>query len=608
MIQRPTLHVLAEAAEIGLPEAAAVPASAFDPILRPFIKKNVARAVAAATARTTSPRGDHVLRLAFLDRLGSAPNDLDPNDERAVEKAFDTLAAPYLPPRRAGATANPNGGIYREPAADRDATSAPDDLRRPKRRWPITVPAAIIALLSVLATVATFVLPRVWPTPAARFRKTPFGKALGEPLTDVVVDSDRFRIDGAARAKILGGDVRSQIGEDAYRALESTVDELPRVGRSTESSIDRALADLYANVNQLDAKLAAAKVPAHLHAYGSSTSGGPVAWLTSYFVEQREELAFDGMPVRFVWGRRIDGLNLADNRLYKAHAEDWAIVAMDLVEEELVQTLLAPLAIGAPLAPSDAAPAGSPRAELSITASRVVVAELVEATHVSRADAASLHHAIAQRNEIAGSLAKLGYRLPATSGIELSASTQRFVMRAREGHPREEALLEDYLRLNDRAAGYRRDVAPAVAALTRIEEEELGGYLFEQKRVATVSFPKLGEAADQPRARALVATSLAMLARPQECTKLALWRMLLPAFDAQSYDGAASMAASMALLNALKLGRPADPFLVDEDDAFMRAFAKALELPPARIREAAEAAYKDLFGHAAPSFVRKTLR
>ena len=45
MIHRPTLHVLAEASEFGLPEAATVPARAFDPILRPFIKKKVRRAV-----------------------------------------------------------------------------------------------------------------------------------------------------------------------------------------------------------------------------------------------------------------------------------------------------------------------------------------------------------------------------------------------------------------------------------------------------------------------------------------------------------------------------------------------------------------------------------
>jgi hypothetical protein len=606
MIQKPTLHVLAEAAEIGLPEAASVPATAFDPALRPFIRRNVKRAVDAASARTTSKLGDHVLRLAFLDFLGTAPADLDPNDERAVAKAFDTLAAPYLPPRPTAASALPNGGAYRAIAADRDPATYAESARRAKRRWPITVPASIVAVLGVVATVALFLVPRLWPSPDARFRKTPFGKALGEPLTDVVVANDR-KIDTDARAKILGSDVKGQIGPEAFGALERTIDELPRLRQSDETSVDDALKALYADVNELDAKLGAAKVPAHLHAYGSLASGRPVAWLSSYFVEQREELAFDGAPLRFVWGRRIDGLNLADNRLYKAHAEDWAIVSMDLLEQEFVQTLLAPLGKGAPLWPSDSAPEKSARAELSVTAGRILAAELVEVTKVSPSEAAALHKAIAQRNEIAGSLSKSGYRLPATSGIELPAATVRRITRARDGNPRERALLEDFLRLNDRAASYRRDVAPAIAALTRIEEEELGGYIFEQKRVADVALPKLGEAADHPRGRALVASSLALLARKQDCTKLALWRLLQPALDSQSYDGNAATAAAMALLNALGLGRPTDTFFFDDDEAFLRAFTKALELPPARLREGADAAYRDVFGHPPPSFTRKTL-
>src|SRR4051794_6157971 len=73
MIQRPTLQVLAEAAEIGLPEAATAPARKFDPLLRPFIRKRVLRAVSAAGKHTTSTKGDHILRLAFLACHESGP-------------------------------------------------------------------------------------------------------------------------------------------------------------------------------------------------------------------------------------------------------------------------------------------------------------------------------------------------------------------------------------------------------------------------------------------------------------------------------------------------------------------------------------------------------
>lgn len=237
-----------------------------------------------------------------------------------------------------------------------------------------------------MAAVAVFFVPRLLPSPNARFRKTAFGKALGEPLTDVVVASSRGG-DSDARKKLLTPDVKKQIGSDACDSLTRVVDELPHVRGDGEESIDLALAPLYLEVNELDAKLAKARVPAHLHAYGSMSGGRPVVWLTSYFVENRDELTFEKQPVRFVWARRIDGLNLAENRLYKAHAEDWVIVSMDRVEEELVQTLLAAIAKGAPLAPDDSEGATSPRGELSRTASRIVSDELVAVTKVSREDA-----------------------------------------------------------------------------------------------------------------------------------------------------------------------------------------------------------------------------
>lgn len=607
MIRRPTLHVLAEAAEIGLPETATVPARAFDPVLRPFIAKKVRGAVDAASTRTTSKHGDHLLRVAFLDFLGEAPKDLDPNDERAVEQVFRSLATPYLPPPAAGDPARAAGGAYRVSAADREATSFEDAKRRPRRRWPITVPASIVMLLATVTTVAFFLVPRLLPSAGERFRKTAFGKALGEPLTDVVVAAGRGQADADARAKLLTPDVKRQIGDDAYGSLERVVDEVPHVRADGEEAIDLALAPLYLEFNELDAKLAAAKVPAHLHAYGSAASGKPVVWLTSYFVEQREELTFDATSVRFVWGRRIDGLNFSDSTLYKAHAEDWAVVSMDNVEQEFVQQLLAPLAKGAPMAPDEQVDDKSARAELSRTAGRLISAELVSSTKVSASDAEALHRAIAQRNEIAGSLSKLGYRLPASSGIELSAATVRRITRARDDEPRERALLDDFLRMNARAASHRRDVAAAVAALAHLEEEELGSLIIEQKRLATVPAPKLGERANTPRGRSVAAASLAVLARPQSCPRLALWLLVRPMYEPESYDRTAAHAATSALLERLGLAPHENLFGYGASEAFTLGVTKALELAPERVREAAAATYQDIFDRAPPRFVRKVL-
>lgn len=309
-----------------------------------------------------------------------------------------------------------------------------------------------------------------------------------------------------------------------------------------------------------------------------------------------------------MWGRRIDGLNLSDLRLYKADAEDWAIVSMDLVEQEFVQKLLAPLAQGAPMSPDDSAAAKSARAELGKTAGRVIAAELVSETKVSTADASALFSAIGQRNQIAASLATLGYGFPITSGIELSAGIVRRVARARDENPRDRALLDDFARMNDRAASYRRDVAPAVAALARLEEEELGGTIVERKRPTDVAPPKLGEAATRnPRARALVASALAMVARRQTCPKLALWRLTAPAFDGSGYEAAMSTTVSTLLFKQLGLGPAKDADDFEDADDYERTLAKALELTPAQLEKAARATYQELFGRAPPTFTRRSL-
>jgi hypothetical protein len=231
----------------------------------------------------------------------------------------------------------------------------------------------------------------------------------------------------------------------------------------------------------------------------------------------------------------------------------------------------------------------------------------VKTTKVSTSDAESLHRAIAQRNEIAGSLVKVGYRFQATSGIELPASTVRRVTQAKDENPSDRALLEDFLRMNDRAASHRRDVAPAVAVLIRLEEEELGGQLAEQKRLEGAVTPKLGDLGANPSNRNAVAASLGLVARPQTCPRLALWRLVKPLFDDSSSGAAVATAAAKPLLARLNLlPRDASPY-IEDTDAFMRAIAAALELPPERVRDAARETYKELFGREPPSFAHKPL-
>lgn len=602
LIQLPTLKVLAEAAEIGLPETATVPASAFDPILRPFIVKRVRRAVDSAAARTTSKHADHALRLAFLECHPEAPKDLPPDDERAVLDAFNRLAPPYLPRHDPKEIAQPHGGAYRQ-AAERDGRPIVDLPKRKKERWPVTTPAMIAMAVGAIATTAAFVVPRLLPSPSARFTRTPFGAALVESLADDVAS---HRVTGdTARAKLLSPAVKKQIGDAAFESLGRALDEVPQARVAKEDSTDDALAPLFLETNELDARLLAKKVPAYFHVYGSGGPGHRSVWLTAYFVERRDEIVFDDKTMKTVWGRRLDNLNLNDSGIYKANAEEWAVMSMDKLELEFVQSLLAPIAKGAPIAPDDSSGEKSSRAELSRVAGRVVADELTKVGKVSSSDAEALHKAIAQRNEIVVSLSKIGYRLGVSSAIEVSPAVVKRVKEGKGEHPEDAALLEDFLRANDRAASYRREMTGALGVLGKFTELELAGLLRDSKKVPE-NEKKLGMAARSTRGRMLVSTWLAGLANEKDCPKLAFWRVARNIFDpaASDLDTNASATALDAMLRALGLESRPDIYI---DEASYKAFATALELPPEKIRDAARRAYQDVFGAPPPSVVVRTL-
>lgn len=596
------MKVLAEAAEIGLPETATVPAAAFDPILRPFIVSRVKRAVDAASARTTSKHPDHALRLAFLDCHPDAPRDLPPNDERAVFDAFHRLAPPYLPHADTKAPEAPRAGAYRE-AADRDGKPIVDLPKRKKERWPVTTPAMVALVGGAVATAAMFVVPRLIPTPVARFTKTPLGNAIVEDLADEI-SSHQAKVRDDARAKLLSPEVKKQIGDPAFESLGNALKEVPFARTATVLSTDEALAPLFLETNELDARLYAKKVPAYFHVYGSGTAGNRSVWLTAYFVERRDEIVFADKTMKTVWGRRLDHLNLNDSGIYKANAEEWAVLSIDKLELEFVQTILASIAKSAPIAPDDTAPEKSARAELSRVAGREIAAEVAKAGKLSTSDAEALHKAIAQRNEIVVSLAKIGYRLSVSSALELSPATVERLKKSKEHEPKDAALLEDLLRANDRSASYRRDVAGALGVLGRFTELELAGILRDEKKLGGDE-KKLGESST-PRGRLLVSTWLADVAHEKDCPKLAFWRLAKNIFDPAvgEHDTDASVVALDAMLRALGLESRPEAYI---DEASYKAFASALEGAPDKIRDAAKRAHESLFGSAPPSIVVRTL-
>ncbi len=604
MLENATLDVLARAAEIGLPEAAGVPASSYDPFLRPFIRKNVRRAIADASAATKSARGDHVLRLAFLRAHPSAPAAIDPDDARAVNDAFEALAKPFLPERPAAKPAPPGGGAYRVAPADRSAEAIEAPPRPKRKAWPVTLSLIAVLIASALVTGTLVVGPYVLPSPMQRFGRTPFGKALGEPLTDAVVAAGAK---GTAtrrtetRAAMLSPEIEKQIGAAAYGDLTSMLDAIPDAVRSSAESTDDALRPLLVHLNALDADLAKAHVPALLHAYASGTSGKRSVWVTSYFVEDRSEILVGDQPRRAARGRRMDELNLLDSALYKGDLEDWAIVSLDHMDEQLVQVLLTPLAKGTPMGPEEWSDADkSPSAELARTASALVTSEVRAFAKLEPADAQTLHSAIARRNDAMVSMNKMGIDVEATSRIRLSPSLVRNLDRM-SGTAFEKKLADEVLRIDGRMKVYARPLAPVIAELARIQEDQFAGRLAEQKT------KEAGTDVPVSRHDAILAAMLGVLARPQPCPRLALWLDIRTAKDAHAAwdDRNAANKALAAVADALAIP-PAGP---DETfaDAFARRAKALLEAPPSKLREAATKAHANELGRPPPGLSRKPL-
>lgn len=622
MLEQATLDVLARAAEIGLPEAAGVPASVYDPFLRPFIRKKVQRAIAVASAATQSARGDHVLRLAFLRAHPAAPPGLDPDDARAVAEAFEKLAKPFLPAKRATKNGAEQGSAYRVSAPERDASPL-DAPPRPKRKaWPITFSLLGFVIVSLIAVTTFLVAPYALPSPLQKFASSPFGKAAGVPLTEAVVASGT---NGTAtkrqqaRAQMMTKDVEKQIGTAAYADLERLLDTLPDAVRSRDESTDDALRPLLVHVNSLNGDLARAHVPALLHTYANGYVGRRSVWVTSFFVEDRSEVDVGGHALRFARGRRLDELNLADSTIYKGALEDWAVLSLDLVDEEMVQQVLRPLAMETPMGPEEWSPSDkSADAELARVAGRQIVAELRTLARIDRDDAITLHSAISRRNDAMVSLNKMGIDVEATSRIRLSPSLVRNLERM-EASAFERKLRDEVLHIDSRMKLYAKPLEPIVAELARLHEETFVGRFFEEPRVTAEAPPATDdEEGDEPapapapkipgskRARSIAASKLALLARPQSSPRLALWLTYRTANDrnVSSDERHALWVVLEAILFELDASLAADPLA---GQRLTEAMRDAFEKSPEAVRAAAGKAYEKLLGRPVPALTRKAL-
>ena len=612
MMERATLQVLAELAEIGLPEAVDVHVAAFDPLLRPVLRRCVRRAIAEAVAtapdKADSGANEHLLYLAFVLRHPGCPRQLHASDELAVLDAYRTLSAPFtgIPADQAR---RPRPGIYRA-NADPNPEPAPTVPRRTTRRfWPLTSPVVTLLLATVIGVVFRYAAPYFVPSAEERFRRTAFGRSLDEPLTDYISEVGHGK-DGEARARLLVPEVERQIGSEAFTNLARAVDLVPQAVLSTSSSTDSAAAPLFDELNALNAQLSERKVPALLLGYAQGGALSRAVWITSYFVERRTELTLNGQSLRTAWGRRLDGLNLVDDALYKLEAEDWVVLSLERVEEDLVQMLLGSMASGAPLGPREYHPTDtSTRAAQARILGPLLAEEMEARAQITPEAAERAYRALAARNGAALDLRGKGYALEATSRLQLPPWLVRRMLRTKATRPADAPLIEELLRTNERMSVYRQSIAPAVDELALLEEEEFAGRLFYEKNLADAEVPRALAIGLTKGMRAVASAELALLTRAQSCPRLALWRVASMAYQPLSAgDYAVGALLVHALFRRLPIpGTPRAGTLDPDDDALAAALEAVMRMPPERLRDAADQAYAELFGRPPPVLTRKAL-
>jgi hypothetical protein len=478
---------------------------------------------------------------------------------------------------------------------------------RRKRRTMRIVAIGLTTLVLVAAGVALTLALRT--TPEQKFRRSAFGKALAEPLTDYVADVSRApQGAAAARRAVLTPDVEKQIGVDTFAALRRALHAI-RPAEQSNDDVDTATRPLFEALNDLDARLTDRQLPAFLSAYARGVPGKRGVWITSYYVRQRSETTVDGAALRAVRGVRMDSLNLTDLTAWKAAASDWVLMSFDLVQEDFVRDLLEPMARHAPLGrPAGVPPEDhTPPAELAREASARVAAEVYASSRLTPDDAVTIEDMLSRRNTAALELKEKGYAIDSTDRLQLP----RWMARALENSRGEARQVDEMLRMNDRLGAYDESFSSAVDVLASLEEQEFVVRVLEEKRLKDTPVDAFaGQNADSPELRAIASAELSKLARPQPCPRLALWRAAKWAYDA-GYSGAAHRMA-IAVLDALfrQLGLPGSAEWVGEsplDEHFASALRAALAKPPAEVQAAASRAYQELFKRPPPAYSWKAL-
>jgi hypothetical protein len=549
-------------------------AGRLDPLLRPWIRGRVRRAVAAARARTTVDAPEHILKLAFLSVDARAPANLDPNDVDQVAAAYAPLAASLLKNRI--------------------------------NIWPLS-----LAVLAAVLGVVSFTLIRFFlPTGEERFRGTALGQALVAPLSEWVVAMNAQDYERAAlwRLQVASPLILTQVGQRPHVALGAVLDAAEAAHASPAPSTEEAFAPLMSALNALNSSLAASHVPAHLSAYGRGAPGKRVVWLASYYARKRDDIVMAGAHAGATWGVRLDYLNLADAVAFKLDAEDSTLLSLDRLEEELLRNWIRPIGRGEAMAEAATLSRDQPAGlELARRAGPLISTEIAEAAHLPKDDAKTIASLLENRNAAASELTGKGYRVVVKDRLALDRGTVAGLERLRGQEPQ----IDEILKHDALLAAYSKTLSPAVDLLAMLVEEEFVAHLAETARLRDGTSPALAERkVDVPQLRGRASAELAKLARAQACPKLALWRTARLAF-ANEFSPETHEVGTVVLDALFKeLGLPGAAAWEGEGLAgahLPRALLGALERPAADVRAAAARAYGDVFHAPPPAFERREL-
>ncbi|MBK8941862.1 MAG: hypothetical protein IPM79_30735 [Polyangiaceae bacterium] len=553
-MSKAVLYTLAQAAAVGEPELATQPAAAFDPLQRPFVKLAVKRAIAKARASTKSENGEHILRLAFLQTHGSAPQSVD--DEEAVKAAFEQKARPF------------------------------ETAKKPTR-----VVTMIVVALGLLGIAGGLYL-KFRASDDERFLKSPLGLAFSLPLSRYSTGQDAKADD--ARLEILSEPVKDQIGDKAFSMLEDALDARGAFVGSKEPFpiAAKAASSKGAAFNEALEKKG---LPAFLVLEPLQTDVGVKKLIYyAYHVQERAELGVGDQKLKVVWGYRMDDAGgFGWVSINVPQGSDYAVVNLS-EKSELWTQLIVPHIVRQTASGQITQGAPEEMTALEKRLRTVMKDELRECVKIEDAAVERIASLLEQRHDRYVSVEK-SFKIVLDKKTVFQNPTKRVELDKMRNDP----LVDEAIRWDDKLRDEYEPVTKAIAPFAALDEEIfLYGLLLERSNKPQEAGP---DAVDTSKfaGRYRTAGMLSAFGHERACYALDLHQFVFQALQDKTSWGRreARVAALSGILGELGLATVDQWYDGRLDEKLLAtALDEALRKKPGELRAAAKAAYVKEFG------------